>query len=49
MTIKAGAQYKFANNMSVGLNIGYISLSDNITSENDFSELKGKLKFKMSF
>ncbi len=49
MTLKAGAQYKFTSTMSVGLNINFISLSDNITSTNDFSELKGKLKFKMSF
>ena len=49
MTIKAGAQYKLTNSMSVGLNINFISLSDNITPANDFSELKGKLKFKMSF
>ena len=49
MTLKAGAQYKFAKNMSVGLNVDLVSLSDNITPENDFSELKGKLKFKMSF
>jgi len=49
MTLKAGAQYKFAKNMSVGLNVDLVSLSDNITSKNDFSELKGKLKFKMSF
>ena len=49
MTMKAGAQYKFASNMSVGLNLDLVSLSDNMTPENDFSELKGKLKFKMSF
>jgi opacity protein-like surface antigen len=49
MTIKAGAQYKLTNSMSVGMNINFISLSDNITPANDFSELKGKLKFKMSF
>ncbi|MBC8311218.1 MAG: hypothetical protein H8E72_02865 [Candidatus Marinimicrobia bacterium] len=49
MTLKAGAQYKFTKNMSVGLNIDYISLSDNATPANDFSELKGKLKFKMGF
>ncbi|MBT5078522.1 MAG: hypothetical protein HOM61_06405 [Candidatus Marinimicrobia bacterium] len=49
MTLKAGAQYKLTSSMSVGLNINFISLSDNITPTNDFSELKGKLKFKMSF
>jgi len=49
ITLKAGGQYKFSSTMSVGLNINFISLSDNITSTNDFSELKGKLKFKMSF
>jgi len=49
ITMKTGAQYKFANNMSVGLNIDFISLSDNATPENSFSEFKGKLKFKMGF
>jgi opacity protein-like surface antigen len=49
ITMKAGAQYKFENNMSVGLNIDFISLSDNGTPENSFSEFKGKLKFKMGF
>ena len=49
ITIKSGAQYKFATNMSIGLNIDFISLSDNIIPSNDFSELRGKLKFKMSF
>ena len=47
MTLKAGAQYKLTSTMSVGLNINFISLSDNITPTNDFSQLKGKLKFKM--
>jgi opacity protein-like surface antigen len=49
MTLKVGTQYKFTSTMSIGLNINFISLSDNITSTSDFSELKGKLKFKMSF
>ena len=49
MTVKVGAQYKFTSAISVGLNVNFISLSDNITSTNDFSELKGKLKLKMVF
>jgi opacity protein-like surface antigen len=49
MTLKVGTQYKFTSTMSIGLNINFISLSDNITSTNNFSELKGKLKFKMRF
>ena len=49
MTLKAGAQYKLSKNTSVGLNIDFISLSDNTIPDNDFSELKGKLKFKMGF
>ena len=49
MTLKAGAQYKLTSSMSVGLNINFIFLSDINTPTNDFSELKGKLKFKMIF
>jgi opacity protein-like surface antigen len=49
MTMKGGAQYKFSNNISVGLNIDFISLSDMATPVNNFSELKAKLKFKMGF
>ena len=49
MTIKGGAQYKFSKRMSIGLNVDLISLTDNVTPTNDFSELKGKLKFKVGF
>jgi hypothetical protein len=49
LTIKCGTQYKIAKNMSIGLNVDFISLTDNVDVENDYSELKGKLKFKIGF
>jgi len=49
MTIKGGAQYKFSKSMSIGLNVDLISLTDKVTPTNDFSELKGRLKFKVGF
>jgi hypothetical protein len=35
--------------MSMGLNMDLISLIDTVTPNNNFSELKGKLKFKVGF
>lgn len=49
LTIKGGAQYKIAKNMSIGLNVDFISLTDNVSADNDYSELKGKIKFKIGF
>ena len=49
LTIKCGTQYKLAQNISVGLNIDYLSLIDNVASDNNYSELKGKLKVKIGF
>jgi hypothetical protein len=49
LTIKCGTQYKIAKNMSIGLNVYFISLTDNVDVENEYSELKGKLKFKIGF
>ena len=49
MTLKAGFQYKFSSNMSLGLNMDFISLTDNLVPDNDFTELKAKIKFKMGF
>jgi len=49
ITLKAGIQYKFSKNMSMGLNMDLISLIDTVTPNNNFSELKGKLKFKVGF
>ena len=48
-SIKCGAQYKLAQNVSLGLNVDFISLSDKVSSNNDYSEFKGKLKFKIGF
>ena len=49
LTIKCGAQYKLAQNMSLGLNVDFISLSDKVSSNKDYSEFKGKLKLKIGF
>jgi opacity protein-like surface antigen len=49
MTLKAGFQYKLSSNMSLGLNMDFISLTDNLVPDNDFTELKAKIKFKMGF
>ena len=42
-------QYKLAQNMSLGLNIDFMSFSDKVSSKNDYSELKGMLKLKIGF
>ena len=47
--MKCGAQYKLVQNMSLGLNVNFISLSDKVSSNNDYSEFKGKLKLKIGF
>ena len=49
LTLKGGAQYKLAQNMSLGLNVDFISLSDKVSSNKDYSEFKGKLKLKIGF
>ena len=49
LTVKSGAQYKIAQNISLGLNVDFLSLSDKVTSSNDYTEIKGKLKLKIGF
>ena len=49
LTVKSGARYKIAQNISLGLNVDFLSLSDKVTSSNDYTEIKGKLKLKIGF
>ena len=49
LTVKSGVQYKIAQNISLGLNVDFLSLSDKVTSSNDYTEIKGKLKLKIGF
>jgi len=49
LTVKFGAQYKIAQNMSLGLNVNFLSLSDKVSPSNDYTEIKGKLKLKIRF
>ena len=48
-TIKIGAQYKLSKNINLGINVDYLSLIDELDTEKNFSEIKGKVKFKISF
>ena len=48
-TIKIGAQYKLSKNINIGINLDYLTLADDLDSENNFSEIKGKLKIKIGF
>jgi len=48
-TIKIGAQYKLSKNINLGINADYLSLIDELDTEKNFSQIKGKVKFKISF
>ena len=47
-TMKFGLQYKIWDKTSIGFNLDYLIINDVVNIENKYSELKGKIKFKMA-
>ncbi|MBC8174552.1 MAG: hypothetical protein H8E82_02710 [Candidatus Marinimicrobia bacterium] len=48
-TIKFGVQYKFAKNLNIGLNIDQVTVTDFVDPNKNYSEIRGRLKFKLGF
>tara|TARA_B100000029_G_scaffold325486_1_gene318005 strand:- start:1042 stop:1428 length:387 start_codon:yes stop_codon:yes gene_type:complete len=48
ITLKFGFQYKIWDKTSIGFNADYLIIDDFVNTINSYSELKGKIKFKIA-
>ena len=52
VSFNVGGQYKIFKSQFIGLDIGYVTVSDfavDVVGSKDYSEIRGKLKYKYTF